>query len=80
MSKLRLGHVETDKPVRVSLKLPAPLYRSVVQYAELLAKSSGQQPPLEPAKLIPAMIETFIAGDRGFAKLRRETAGSDKVT
>jgi len=79
MNKLKLTHVETDKPVRVSLKLPAPLYRSVLQYAELLSKSTGQQPPLEPAKLIPAMIENFIAGDRGFAKLRREASGSDKL-
>ena len=78
MNKLKLGHVETDKPIRVSLKLPAPLYRSVMEYAELLSKSTGQQ-PLEPAKIIPAMIETFIAGDRGFAKLKRETSGSDKL-
>ena len=78
MRKLKLLHVETDKPVRVALKLPAPLYRSVLQYAELLSKSTGQQ-PLEPAKLIPAMIESFIASDRGFAKLKREALGSNKL-
>ena len=78
MNKLKLGHVETDKPVRVALKLPAPLYRNVLQYAELLSKSTGQQ-LLEPAKLIPAMIESFIATDRGFAKLKREPPGSNKL-
>ena len=78
MNKLKLSHVETDKPVRVSLKLPAPLYRGVVLYSELLSKSTGQQ-PLEPAKLIPAMIESFIASDRGFAKLKREPPGSNKL-
>lgn len=78
MNKLKLGHVETDKSVRVSIKLPAPLYRSVLQYAELLSKSTGQQ-LLEPAKIIPAMIESFIESDRGFAKLRRETPRSEKV-
>jgi hypothetical protein len=78
MNKLKLGHVETDKPIRVSLKLPAPVYRSVLQYAELLSKSTGQQ-PLEAAKLIPAMIESFINSDRGFTKLRRESSSSNKV-
>jgi hypothetical protein len=80
VNKLKLGHVETDKPVRVAPKLPAPLYRSVILYGELLARSTGQQPPLEPAKLIPAMIESFIASDRCFAKLKREAPNSNKLT
>jgi hypothetical protein len=79
MNKLKLGTIETDKPARVSIRLPAPLYRSVILYGELLSRSTGQQPPLEPAKLIPAMIESFIASDRGFAKLRREAPSSNKV-
>ncbi len=70
MTKLKLAHVETDKPVRVSLNLPAPLYRNLLAYGEVLAKET-KEIPLEPAKLIPAMLEHFIATDRGFAKLKR---------
>ncbi len=77
MTKLKLGHVETDKPVRISLKLPAPLYRNLLAYGEALAKETKEK-PLEPAKLIPAMLEHFIATDRGFAKLKRSST-SEKL-
>ncbi len=77
MTKLKLGHVDTDKPVRISLKLPAPLYRNLLAYGEALAKETNEI-PLEPAKLIPAMLEHFIATDRGFAKLKRNST-SEKL-
>lgn len=70
MTKLKLGPVETDKPVRVSIKLPAPIYRDLLAYAEALAASTKQE-TLKPDKLIPPMIERFMATDRGFAKFRK---------
>jgi hypothetical protein len=73
MSKLKLGPIETDKPVRISIRLPAPVHRDLLTYAETLAKES-QQPAVEPAKLIPAMIEHFMATDRGFARLRNSSS------
>ncbi len=73
MTKLKLGPVETDKPVRVSVRLDAPLYRDVVAYGAAVAKMNNQATPLEPAKLIPAILQHFLATDRGFAKLKRET-------
>jgi hypothetical protein len=74
MSKLRLGIVESDKPVRVSIKVPAPVYRNLLAYADALAAATKQDPP-RPEKIIPAMIEQFMATDRGFAKFRRKSAG-----
>jgi hypothetical protein len=70
MTKLKLGPVETDKPVRVSIRLPAPVHRDLLAYAEALAASTKQE-ALNPDKLIPAMIERFMATDRAFAKFRK---------
>ena len=71
MSKLKLGPLEDDKPVKVSVELPAALHRDLLAYAETLGKETGRSIG-EPAKLIAPMIERFMASDRGFAKLRRE--------
>jgi len=70
MTKLKLGPIIEDKPVKVTVELPAPLHRNLVAYAELLARETGQ-PITDPIKLIVPMLERFIATDRGFAKARR---------
>lgn len=36
MAKLKLGAIADDKPVKVSLELPAPLHRDLVAYADYL--------------------------------------------
>jgi hypothetical protein len=71
MSKLKLGPLEDDKPVKVAVELSAALHRDLLAYAETLAKETGRSIG-EPAKLIAPMIERFMASDRGFAKLRRQ--------
>ncbi|MGL4490389.1 MAG: DUF2274 domain-containing protein [Rhizobiaceae bacterium] len=71
MSKLKLGPLEDDKPVKVAVELSAALHRDLLAYAETLGKETGQTIG-EPTKLIAPMIERFMASDRGFAKLRRE--------
>ncbi|MBA15864.1 DUF2274 domain-containing protein [Sandaracinobacter sp. RS1-74] len=72
MTKLKLGVIAEDKPVKVTVELPAPLHRDLVAYAEILARETGQ-PVAEPAKLIAPMVQRFIATDRGFAKARRHS-------
>jgi hypothetical protein len=71
MSKLKLGPLENDKPVKISVELSAATHRDLLAYAETLGKETGR-PIGEPAKLIAPMIERFMASDRGFSKLRRE--------
>lgn len=71
VTKLRLAPIVDEKPIKVTLELPAPLHRNLVAYAEILARESGQ-PITDPVKLIVPMLERFIAADRGFAKARRE--------
>ncbi|PRD41576.1 DUF2274 domain-containing protein [Phyllobacterium phragmitis] len=70
MTKLKLGPLPNDKPVKVMLELPATLNLDLIAYAEVLARQSGQ-PVADPAKLIVPMLQHFIATDRGFAKARR---------
>ena len=79
MTKLKLGAIEDDKPVRVTIELPAALHRDLVAYAEALGRETGQA-SVEPAKLIGPMLARFMAADRGFAKLRRAKAASDKAS
>ena len=70
MAKLKLGRIPDDKPVRLSVELPAAIHRDLVAYAEALGRETGQG-TVEPAKLIAPMLVRFMATDRAFAKLRR---------
>ncbi|TAJ95598.1 MAG: DUF2274 domain-containing protein [Reyranella sp.] len=69
MGKLKLGPLEDDKPVKISVELPAALHRDLLAYAEILGRENGQA--VEPAKLVAPMVARFMATDRGFAKMRR---------
>jgi hypothetical protein len=59
MQKLKIGVLEDEKPVKISVELPAAVHRDL-----------GQGGP-DPAKLIPPMLARFMATDRVFAKRRK---------
>ena len=44
MAKLKLGPIADDKPVKVTVELPAPLHRDLTAYAEILGRDTGQRP------------------------------------
>lgn len=69
MNRLKLGPLVDDKPVRLSVELPASTHRDIVAYAEVLGSENGQA--VEPSKLIAPMLTRFMATDRAFAKARR---------
>jgi hypothetical protein len=71
MAKLKLGTIPDDKPVRLTIELPAAIHRDLVAYAKVLSGETGQT-VAEPAKLIGPMLARFMATDRAFAKLRRK--------
>lgn len=75
MAKLKLGPIVDDKPVKVTLELPASLHRNLTAYAEILGREAGQA-ATGPVRLIVPMLERFIATDREFAKARRTTSSS----
>ena len=69
MAKLRLSALNNDKPVKVTVELPATVHTDLVVYAEILARESSQ-PISDPVKLIAPMLARFMATDRAFAKAR----------
>ena len=75
MTKLKLGPIIDDKPVKVTVELPADLHPDLAAYAEVLGRENGH-PPTDPVRLIVPMLERFIATDRAFAKAKRGTAAS----
>jgi hypothetical protein len=69
MAKLRLRAPSNDKPVKVTVELPATVHSDLAVYAEILARESNQ-PINDPVKLIAPMLARFMATDRAFAKAR----------
>ena len=65
MAKLKLGPIADDKPLRITLELPAALHRDLTEYGRLLAEGGA---PVELAKLIVPTLERCIATDRGLQR------------
>ena len=70
MTKLKLGAILDDKPIKVTLELPASLHRDLAKYADALSRESGQQ-LADPTRLIVPMLERFISTDRAFSRSRK---------
>jgi hypothetical protein len=75
MSKLKLGTIEDDKPVKLTIELPAAVHRNLVAYADAIGRESGQAAP-DPAKIVAPMIERFMATDRAFSRARKRVRAS----
>ena len=71
MSKLRLGPIVEDRPVKLSVEMPGALMRELSDYAAVHGRLNGLAEAMPPEKLIPPIVERFTAGDREFSKLRR---------
>ena len=81
MSKLKIGTILDDRPVKLAIELPAHVNRDLIAYAEVLGRETGQT--IEPAKLIGPMLACFMSTDRAFARsrrARRETHQSDRAS
>ncbi|MFZ5730283.1 MAG: DUF2274 domain-containing protein [Pseudomonadota bacterium] len=72
MAALKLGAIIDDRPVRLTIELPATVHRDLAAYAEVLARETGTS--TEPAKLVAPMLARFMASDRAFAKARRSVS------
>jgi hypothetical protein len=70
MAKLKLGAIADDKPVKLTVELPAVVHRDLLTYADVLALET-EQPVADPSKLVAAMLVRFMATDRAFRKARR---------
>ena len=50
MPRLKLTAAPDDKPVRITIDLPAETHRMLAAYAEAMSRESGQ--PVDPVKLV----------------------------
>lgn len=76
MTKLKLSAIPDDKPVKLSVELPADVHRDLCDYADVLGQQTGQD--LEPARLVAPMLARFMATDRGFATARKSVSRSSR--
>jgi len=74
MTKLKLGPLADDRPVKLTVELPAAVHRDLIAYAAALAAETGGE-AISPEKLVSPMLAKFMASDRGF--LRRRSAAKD---
>ena len=72
MTKLKLTDLTEDKPIRLTIEIPAAIHRDLVAYAAILGGASNKS-AIAPEKLIAPMITRFMATDRAFGKARRGT-------
>ena len=79
MTKLKLGVIDDDKLVKLTIELSAAVYRNLVACTEALSRQTGQK--LEPARLISPMLARFMSTDRAFARMQRDNqaAGQSRI-
>ena len=70
MTRLTLADLADEKPVRLTVEVSARLHRELLAYAAVLNGGDAKGAPT-PERLIPPVIERFIATDRSYAKSRR---------
>jgi len=75
VTRLKLSDLASEKPVRVTLEIPAQLHRELGEYAKAVngGKSEGA-PAIE--LVMTAMLGRFIATDREYARYRRASGSS----
>jgi hypothetical protein len=70
MTRLKLADLADEKPVRLTLELSARLHRDLTAYALAINGGDAKGAPTVE-RLVPPMLERFIATDRAFAKVRK---------
>ena len=75
MTRLKLSDLTDEKPVRLTLDIPARLHRTLTAYAVAVNGGDSKGAPTVE-RLVPPMLERFIATDRAFAKARKTRSGA----
>lgn len=69
MDELKLARLPDRTPVKITIAVPPDLRQALADYAELYRESYGQEEAVQD--LIPAMLASFLEGDKAFARRRR---------
>jgi hypothetical protein len=72
MTKLKLSAIPDDRPVKITIELPAPVFRDLQAYAAIIAQTAGETTPPDPARLVAPMLQRFMATDKGFRAVRNQ--------
>lgn len=66
---LKLPKLPDRVPVKLTVAISPELNQALAVYAALYEEEYGQGEPI--SELIPAMLASFLEGDRAFARRRR---------
>jgi hypothetical protein len=69
MSTIKLAKLPDRTPIKLAVMVTPDLHQSLQDYAGLYAASYGTEVPV--AELVPAILATFLDGDRGFQQQRK---------
>ncbi|WP_284417693.1 MULTISPECIES: DUF2274 domain-containing protein [unclassified Bradyrhizobium] len=72
--KLKIAALPDEKPVKITVEIPAAVHRDLLIYAELVASQSSQE-AVDPGRLVVAMVRGFMGADRTFVKLKGRASG-----
>ena len=73
--KLKITARPDEKPVKLTVEIPASAHRDLLTYAELVASQSSHD-VVDPGRLVVEMIKGFMAADRTFLKLKGRASES----
>jgi hypothetical protein len=71
-AKLKLGRLPSTEIVKITIAMSAELKAMLDRYAQMHAEASGEKNDL--ARLVPCMLEAFMASDRAFTRANRRDA------
>ena len=66
MTKLRIGPLPDDRPIKRSITFTAALDALIRDYAAAIAAQDGLADAPTIEKLVPIIVERFITSDRAF--------------
>ncbi len=70
MTRLKLSDIADEKPVKLTIEIPARLHSDLVAYGVVINGGNESAAPT-PEQLVAPMLARFLASDRNFTKVRR---------
>jgi hypothetical protein len=78
MPKLKLTTIPDDSPIKLTVIFTGEQHRLLAAYAEAVSKASGRIVTAD--KLVPHIVDRFIATDRVFARGKRPQTVASAAT
>lgn len=77
MADIKLARLPDRTPVKLTISLPPDVHAALRDYLTAY-QAIYDDNVASIADLVPAMLESFIQSDRGFARARRRLSGEPK--